>query len=198
MAPDTTPASRQCGPGRPRGFDEGQALAAALEVFWRQGYEATSVDDLIRAMDLSRSSFYCCFGSKHDAFLAAVRRYTDASYDTLADAGADAPSPAEAVRRMLRTLVRSDDGCRGCLLVNCITELAGRDPEVQALVRRHLDRVEALLADTLAEAEPEGAADLARALMSLTVGAITLRKAGLPAERIDAALDRANALLPPG
>ncbi len=147
-------------------------------------------------MGVSRSSFYGCFGSKHATLLAAVRSYADASFARLSEAARAEPSPREAVRAMVAGLAHGDGGCHGCLLVNCITELAGQDPEVQALVHRHMERVETLMARTIAEVEPEGADDRARALISLAIGAITLRKAGLPAERVDAALERAEPLLP--
>ncbi len=201
MTPNPASRHESARPGRPRAFDKADALAAALDVFWRQGYEATSVDDLTRAMGLSRSSFYGCFGSKHDALLAAVQSYADASLEILSAIAREETSPRVAVRRMIRAMVETEDTCRGCLLVNCITELAPHDGRVRERIQHHLAQVESLLAETVARADatqagPTDAANQARALLALTVGAITLRKAGLPAEQVDAALARAEALLP--
>ncbi|HEX9701827.1 MAG TPA: TetR/AcrR family transcriptional regulator, partial [Rhodospirillales bacterium] len=60
---------------RPREFETSEALNQAMQVFWTKGYEATSLADLIGAMNLSKSSFYDTFGSKHEVFLAAIEHY---------------------------------------------------------------------------------------------------------------------------
>ena len=60
---------------RPREFDVDDALDRAMNVFWAKGYEATSMSDLMAAMDLSKSSLYDTFGSKHELFLSALQRY---------------------------------------------------------------------------------------------------------------------------
>ena len=62
---------------RPREFDETAALAAAMECFWRRGYEATSVRDLTTSMGLSAPSLYNAFGGKQELFSRALERYLD-------------------------------------------------------------------------------------------------------------------------
>jgi AcrR family transcriptional regulator len=61
--------------GRPREFDLDVALDAAIEVFWRQGYEGTTLDDLTRAMGINRPSLYAACGNKEETFMRAVARY---------------------------------------------------------------------------------------------------------------------------
>ena len=58
---------------RPREFDEDEVLEQAMQVFWRRGYRATSLNDLLAAMDLSKSSFYETFGTKRELLLTALR-----------------------------------------------------------------------------------------------------------------------------
>lgn len=186
------------GPGRPREFDPGVALAAALDLFWRQGYEATSLEELTLAMGISRSSFYGCFGSKHGVLLAAIRRYSDEKLAALAAAADGKKDPREAVSVMIAAIADAAGGPKGCFLVNCIAELAPHDPEVAEVSRRHLDRIERLIADRLSRRlDPTAAEDRARALLSLALGTTMLRKAGMAEPRIDALLTQIDSLLPP-
>ena len=87
--------------GRPRGFDADAALRVAIDAFWEHGFEATSLDDLCRAMGLNRSSFYACFGSKHALFMAAVRLYADERFALLGDQTRSHADPLAAVRAMI-------------------------------------------------------------------------------------------------
>ena len=63
--------------GRPRGFDTGVALDAALKVFWAKGYEGTTVSDLTKAMELNMSSLYAAFGDKENLFRQVAARYAE-------------------------------------------------------------------------------------------------------------------------
>jgi AcrR family transcriptional regulator len=63
--------------GRPRGFDADEALAKAVRVFWAQGYEGASLDDLTAAMGITRMSMYRAFGNKEELFGKALQWYTD-------------------------------------------------------------------------------------------------------------------------
>src|SRR5260370_3074167 len=60
---------------RPKEFDRIRALKKAMELFWQQGYEATSTDDLIRAIGIGRQSMYDTFGDKHQLYLEALQLY---------------------------------------------------------------------------------------------------------------------------
>src|SRR5688500_20409695 len=62
--------------GRPRSFDREAALDAAMEVFWRKGYEASSISDLTDAMGINPPSLYAAFGDKERLFMAAIERYS--------------------------------------------------------------------------------------------------------------------------
>ncbi|NBN78251.1 TetR family transcriptional regulator [Microvirga tunisiensis] len=188
-------AGAQAGPGRPRAYDEAEVLMAALEVFRRQGFEATSLDDLTGAMGISRSSLYAAFGSKQDVLLAALRTYSAKALAALRDIAA--ADRAGAVPAMLTALANPSGGPHGCLLVNCITELAPQNEEVADLGRRHLEAIERMVADSLGPDGSPVALDRARALTALAIGTLTLRKSGLPAGQIEAALVQGIAALVP-
>ena len=63
--------------GRPRAFDIDQALDCALRVFWRKGYEGTSLPDLTKAMGINRPSLYAAFGNKEELFRKALDLYAE-------------------------------------------------------------------------------------------------------------------------
>jgi len=73
MKPDKSARSK----GRPRAFDVDRALDRALHLFWRKGYEGTSLSDLTRAMGINRPSLYAAFGDKEALFRRALDRYAD-------------------------------------------------------------------------------------------------------------------------
>ena len=184
--------------GRPRGFDAEAALRVAVDVFWQQGFEATSLEALSHAMGLSRSSFYACFGSKHALLMAAVQRYADDRYETLTARVASCADPREAVHAVLAVIADVDGGTRGCLFVNAVSELAPGDAELVALAQLHTERVGALMTTTLrrlgcAEAE---ASKRAGALLALVMGVTTLRKTGVPPSQLTGLLSQAERLIP--
>ncbi len=184
--------------GRPRGFDAEAALRVAVDVFWQQGYEATSLEALSHAMGLSRSSFYACFGSKHALLLAAVRRYAEDRYASLTECVASCTDPREAVRAMLAVIADVDGGTRGCLFVNAVAELAPGDAELVAFAQSHTARVGALMTATLRRlgcAESE-ASERAGALLALVMGATALRKTGVLPSQLTGFLTQANQMIP--
>ena len=86
--------------GRPRGFDEEEAVRAAVRLFGRQSYAGTSVDDLVSHLGVHRGSLYKTFGSKRGLYLRALRRHIDHDVAALAETIA-AGGSAEEVRRVL-------------------------------------------------------------------------------------------------
>lgn len=112
--------------GRPRTFDRDVALQRAMEVFWRHGYEGTSLSQLITAMGINGPSLYAAFGSKEALFREAIELYESAEGGVHATA-LNAPTPVtarEAVEQMLRRNVADytdPDKPPGCMIVLAAT-----------------------------------------------------------------------------
>jgi TetR/AcrR family transcriptional repressor of nem operon len=174
-------------------------VQTALQLFWRQGYQATSLDDLTAAMRLSRSSFYACFASKHAMLIRALSLYADGMFEALSGLARSGTEPLMSVRGILAAVADAQGGDRGCFLVNCVTELAPHDPELAGLARTHIARVSTLVAALLVQSGfPRDLAERrASALLSCAIGATMLRKAGMAAAAINALLAETDILIVP-
>jgi TetR/AcrR family transcriptional repressor of nem operon len=144
---------------RLREFDEDQALDAAMHLFWKRGYQAASLSDLLVATDLSKSSFYEAFGSKRDLLLRALRRYAESAMsevlEPLSHRGAGRAEIEEVFARMkVHTLSR--EGTKGCLINNCITEVAPHEPDVLAVVQGARRQLEGALLRAVQTGQDEG------------------------------------------
>lgn len=107
--------------GRPRIFDEEQALDAALVVFWRNGYQSASLEELTRAMGINKPSMYATFGNKEKLYLRALERYRDQQVSKHASVMATEPQLKQAMRIFLRSVVymlTSPELPGGCMVVN--------------------------------------------------------------------------------
>ena len=106
--------------GRPRSFDRAVALRRAMEVFWAQGYDGTSMSDLISAMDVNSPSIYAAFGSKEALFREAVALYRATEGGRIWGAMTTAPSARAAIETILRVSAEEftrPSKPRGCLIV---------------------------------------------------------------------------------
>lgn len=171
---------------RPKAFDRDQALSAAMQVFWVKGYEATSLEDLLAAMNIGRQSLYDTFGDKRALFMAALERYRELSDAYLHGCLAEAPTVKAGFRRLFMQVVEEPEAHqrRGCLLVNSAVELAPHDPATARLVVAYQRATERLFRRglELAQARGEVAAGrdvraLARYLVSALQGLRVMAKA---------------------
>jgi AcrR family transcriptional regulator len=165
--------------GRPRAFDADAALEQALQVFWRQGYEGTSLSDLTEATGLNRPSLYAAFGNKEALFRKALDRYGEQRGRFLRDAVKE-PTARAVVERLLHAAADraahpgTPGGCltvRGALACGpqaeaIRQELAARRAEDEQLLRHRLERAQAE-GDLPPEADP---ADLARYVATVYQG----------------------------
>ncbi|MEV4475877.1 TetR/AcrR family transcriptional regulator [Nonomuraea sp. NPDC049504] len=145
--------------GRPRAFDESQALERALMLFWSRGYGATSVQDLVEALSLERGSLYGAFGDKRSFYLAAVRLYWDTYERSLIAAlreGPVLPALREVLVTPARTPEDTPDAPHGCMIGNTTAELVPQDDEAREVVARAHARFIEIVAGALRRAQVEG------------------------------------------
>lgn len=165
--------------GRPRSFDFDEALDQALNVFWRKGFEGTSLPDLTQAMGINRPSLYAAFGNKEALFRKAVDRYQTLSAERIHKA-LEEPELLVAIEKLLRgniELFTDPRNPRGCFIVQGALacgdaadelkeEMAQRRATFTTLLRKRISlaiECRELAADT-------NAADLARYVAALSHG----------------------------
>jgi len=130
---DTAPAAKTR--GRPRSFDREIALERAMQVFWRQGYEATSLNDLTAAMGINPPSLYAAFGDKEHLFLAAVERYENSGRGPARCVLEEEPTARAAVDRMLKETaieLAKTSQPKGCMLITAATNCSASSAHIQA------------------------------------------------------------------
>lgn len=129
-------------------------MILALHLFWRKGYAATSVEDLVEGLNLSRSSLYDTFGDKRTLFLEALRHYSTYVLNTVVQTLNEATSPIAAIQAIFDGLAAgagSDSGAMGCFMVNSIAELAPFDPDVNEIATTYNAAFQRLLTEALTQ-----------------------------------------------
>ena len=171
-----------------------------MELFWRQGYETTSLDQLKAAMgQLSSASFYAAFGSKEALYREALARYLAGYGQSVAPLYDDALSPREALEQALRASARLQTDGRahptGCMVVLSAANGSPASSPLQALVAAERGRNREAIAACVrravasgelgAQTDAEGLAALAEALL---VGMSVQARDGVPRPAVDAAI----------
>lgn len=145
---------------RPRSFDDAEVTNVARDVFWSNGYAATSIDHLCAATGLGRGSLYGAFGDKHALYLRALDGYVTAvvaqNHHDLREADGSALERIVAhIRRHMRSTL-ADTKRRGCLISKSAAELSSSDRGVVQHTRHSLDTWRKDLVATVVEAQADG------------------------------------------
>ncbi|MDX3384284.1 TetR family transcriptional regulator [Streptomyces niveiscabiei] len=192
---------------RTKEFDPDAALRSALDLFWRRGYEATSMADLVEHLGIARASIYATFGSKHDLYLKALDRYGDlknpALVRELSAPGPALPAVRAVVRRFAAESTAEPGRARGCFVANTAVELAPHDPAAALRVEAGWEHLETLLHSALVRAQAQGELTperdphaLARMLLVFLQGLRIVGKASAdPTARVRDAVEQVLTLL---
>lgn len=159
---------------RPIEFDPDKARDRALLLFWTKGYQATSLQDLLDSLGISRSSLYAAFGDKRSLFVDCLDLFAERTRQVLLDVGEDRPA-LDALQVFFERHLNGPGRGKaslGCLLVNTILEMAGVDDDLADRASRHLATMQDLFEQFLRQAgcAPDQARELAGMLMLLNEG----------------------------
>jgi TetR/AcrR family transcriptional regulator, transcriptional repressor for nem operon len=156
-------------------FNRNEVLDRAMEVFWRYGYQATSIQDLVEATGVNRGSLYTTFGDKCGLFIAVLDHYSEhIARPTMAELSN--PDPRRAIEGMLESIVRRN--CdpawpSGCLDTNTALECPGAGDDIGRKIAELVGQQEAAIYKVLRRAQNDGALDAkqdVRALARFFVG----------------------------
>ena len=130
---------------RPKSFDVDDVLDRAVDLFWVNGYAATSMEDLVNHLGINRGSLYSTFGSKQELYELALERYLSTGRDRFAEMVADSSTPLrKTIKRLLHSSAERTDH-RGCLLVNTTMERNATDERSLGLTSKGFDELRAIL-----------------------------------------------------
>jgi AcrR family transcriptional regulator len=124
--------------GRPRTYQPEVALGKALDLFRRDGFAATSLDELSAATGMNRPSLYGAFGDKRDLYIKSYQRYRDDARAAMVDIFRDEMPVRKRLQRIyavaLDIYLSGDEGPRGCFTVMTAASEAVFDPDIRAMV----------------------------------------------------------------
>lgn len=145
---------------RKKGFDEVEVLDKAMHLFWKKGYNATSIQDLVDALGINRASIYDTWGDKHQLYVSALKRYRQNASSWLLNEIRSEQSALIIIEKFLHFTVESvvnDNDKRGCFIVNSSTELSNCDPMVDDIVLENRKTMEKVLTELIKEGQADGA-----------------------------------------
>jgi TetR/AcrR family transcriptional repressor of nem operon len=130
---------------RTKDFDEHEVLTKAIQLFWHKGYNGTSMQDLVDALGISRSSLYDTYTDKHTLFVKALEAYQiagAAKINEIIDQGCSAKETVKKLLELVTSELIGDTQQKGCFMVNAEVEVAPHDQEVNNMVCKNDQEME--------------------------------------------------------
>ena len=138
-------------------FDRDQVMENVIALFWKKGYNGTSMQDLVNATGLNRSSFYNSFGDKFSLFEEALKTYQKKQNEVLQETYTQAKTPKQAIISLFKGI--SDDirsgNQKGCMITSCSSEMS-YDPKIKDFLVDNLERVVDTFASLIRRAQESG------------------------------------------
>ncbi|MBP2111492.1 TetR/AcrR family transcriptional regulator [Paenibacillus silagei] len=188
---------------RSKEFDIDDVLLKAMTIFWQQGYEKTSMQDLVAGMGIHKRSMYDTFGDKHTLYIKALERFAALQSSRLESRIEGITSAKAAIRLLFEATVhRSEAEPKGCMLVNTAVELSAHDPEAAERANEAFLNTERLMEQLILHGQETGelssrhaAPALAAYLHNALVGLRVMVKATGDAGKLQTIIDTTLAVL---
>lgn len=151
-------------------FDENEVLNKAMHLFWKQGYSATSVQDLVSHLGINRASLYDTFGDKEKLFKKAFEQYRAENIAGLTLFFKKHPDVKKGFSKLFATAIEEalcDADNKGCFVVNTTTELVPGDEMILTILERNKQNIQALFYDYLQKGKNSGKLKTRQDLKSL-------------------------------
>lgn len=141
---------------RVKTFDENEVLIKAMNLFWKQGYSATSVQDLVSHLGINRASLYDTFGDKEKLFLKAFQNYRKANTEGIIQFLESQDNVKEGFRQLFEMAIEdsvNDQEKKGCFVVNTTTELIPGDKKIFEIIQENRKTFEVIFLNYLKSGE---------------------------------------------
>ncbi|MEO9485773.1 MAG: TetR/AcrR family transcriptional regulator [Ekhidna sp.] len=142
-------------------FDRDSVMENVMNLFWRKGYNGTSMQDLVDVTGLNRSSFYNSFGDKFSLFEEALKAYQKQQNELLQESFTHAKTPKQAIISLFKGI--SDDissgNQKGCMFTSCTAELGAENAQVRDFLVENKDKVVESFAMLIRKAQEQGEID---------------------------------------
>lgn len=162
---------------RTKQFNEDEVLQKAVEIFWKQGYNATSMDDLVKNLGINRASLYDTFGGKKQLFQKAINRYISDNTKALNSLWNEEGSVREGIKALFDLVIEqavTDSDFKGCLVVNTSTELVPGDGEICETLSQNKTNFEAAFYHYLKKGQEKGEIKSDKDIRAIAVYLVTV------------------------
>lgn len=144
---------------RKKEFIEEEVLDKAMHIFWKNGFEGTSIRTLEKGMGINQFSIYANFKSKNDLLIESLKHYQTKIYNSLlADLDQSAGGAAEIKKFFYKFIdfVKVDNKANGCLLTNTMLEMGQKDKNVETVITVFVDKVRLIFKKAINKAKERG------------------------------------------
>ncbi|KAL1109995.1 hypothetical protein AAG570_014022 [Ranatra chinensis] len=166
--------------GRPKEYEDSTVIEAAMEVFWTNGYEASSTQELCERTGLGRGSLYHAFGSKQKLYEQALSRYQELGLQAQADILNGPGTAKERLQALLQWGVDNDltqEKRRSCMALFSVMERSNKDPVIAKINRAYVNKLEGIICHVILVGQRNGelhatqpALEVARAFLASYYG----------------------------